>query len=160
MVHIQHRSRLTRAGTRQLNAITSVFMDPFPVTSVVFMEVRHNNGYFILDLHSASHSSPGLSPLWCRAIVSFVSLQCRVNGASQSVGRPITVSWPDTIDLAPLRPSLCPPSPSSTLLALPSLIRIGLMNPCALPRPSEPPVQFRTIASKRRPCDRIGWLSD
>jgi hypothetical protein len=78
MAHIQQQSRLIRAGTRNLSDITSVFMEPFPVTSVTFMEVRHSICYFSLDSYSVSHFSPGLSaPL----VSSYHSCLCLSNAA-------------------------------------------------------------------------------
>jgi hypothetical protein len=67
MAHIQHQLWLTRAGTGQLGGINSVLMAPFPVISMVLMEVRLHRGYFILHLHLDFHSLPELSLHWGRA---------------------------------------------------------------------------------------------
>jgi hypothetical protein len=61
MAHIQHQVWLTKAGTGQLGGIKSVLMVPFPVISMVLMEVRLHCGYFILHLHLDFHSMPDLS---------------------------------------------------------------------------------------------------
>jgi hypothetical protein len=65
MAHIQHQLWLTRSGTMQLDDINSIPMEPFPVISMVFMEVRIHSGYFIMHMHSTFHSLPKISLHWC-----------------------------------------------------------------------------------------------